>query len=102
MTQPAVEPSRTPMERFWEQVTTGKLAQGDLLPACSVAVVNADFDEAAANLAPVRVRVDVLDVIVMTQSCDLENNKAPLVACCPIHAIKRFEEYSPRFKKAGA
>ena len=47
-------------------------------------------------------RVDVLDLIIMTQSCDLENSKATLVACCPIHTLARFEEFNPKLKKAGA
>lgn len=90
------------MESFWEQIETDKLAQGDFLLGCSVPVVAADFDKAAASRAPVKVRVDVLDVIVMTQSCDLENSKAPLVACCPIHTLAQFEAAMPKLKQPKA
>lgn len=85
-------------EPFWEEISTDKLAQGDFLPACSVPIVPPDFK---ADAGPAKVRIDVIDLIVMTQSCDLENNKATLVACCPIHSILRFEEFTPALKKSG-
>src|SRR5579864_2157882 len=97
----AAQPAK-PSELFWEQVHTDRLAQGDFLTTCSVPVVPADFAATVGQTSPVRVRIDVLDLIIMTQSCDLENNKAPLVACCPIHSIGRFEEFNPKLKKVGA
>lgn len=93
---PAVDQASIPAP-FWEQISTDKLAQGDFLPACSVPIVPPDFK--ADTQA--KVRIDVIDLIVMTQSCDLENNKATLVACCPIISIIRFEEFTPAFKKSG-
>jgi hypothetical protein len=96
----ATEPAKN-IEPFWEEVTSGSLAQGDFLPGCFVPLVSSDFDKAQGKDTPVKVRVDVLDLIVMTQSCDLENNKAPLVACCPIHSILRFEEFTPKLKQKG-
>ncbi len=89
----------TNLEPFWEQLTSEKLAQGDFLPGCSVPIVPADFGTAEGQI---KVRIDVIDLIIMTQSCDLENGKAILVACCPIHSLSRFEEYTPTFKKSGA
>jgi hypothetical protein len=95
-------PAPTPASNaFWEHVVTDRLAQGDLLGTCLVPVVPADFGDSIDTAQPHRVRVDQIDLIVMTQSCDLENNKAPLVACCPIHRIARFQEISPRFKQKG-
>ena len=63
--------------------------------------LSSDFEKAEGKETPVKVRVDVLDLIVMTQSCDLENKKAPFVACCPIHSILRFEEFTPKLKQKG-
>ena len=90
------------MDSFWEQVTTINLAQGDFLQNCSVPVVRADFDQAAKTpQIPASILVDEFDLIIMTQSCDLENSKAPLVACCPINTLDEFEQVNPRFKGRG-
>ena len=45
--------------------------------------------------------VDVGTIVVMTQSCDLENRKAPMVACCPVHTLEEFESFNERFKQKG-
>lgn len=45
--------------------------------------------------------VNEYDCIVVTQSCDLENDKAPLVALCPAHSLMQFEEINPRYKQKG-
>ncbi len=42
------------------------------------------------------------DCIIVTQSCDLENDKALLVALCPIYPISAFEEVNVNFKQKGA
>jgi len=89
----------TSVAPFWEKVTTDRLAQGDFLTGCSVAIVPPEFNP---DITQAKARIDVVDLIIMTQTCDLENDKAPLVACCPIHSIVRFEEASPEFKKQGA
>jgi hypothetical protein len=37
----------------------------------------------------------------MTQSCDLEQKKAPLVACCPMFPLPIYESFNIEFSKAG-
>jgi hypothetical protein len=59
---------------WYEVVATGSLAQGDVLPGCPVPCVEvASFPivEGAQLDVPVR----DLDLVVMSQSCDLENGK---------------------------
>ena len=41
------------------------------------------------------------DLVIMTQSCDLENGKAPVVACCPIYTLDQFEQVNPKFRGKG-
>ena len=41
------------------------------------------------------------DLIVVTQSCDLENRKVALVACCPIFPVAEFERVNTDFQKRG-
>lgn len=89
------------VEPFWNSVKGESLSQGDFLIGCLVAIVPPDLDE-KFQAGSARAQMDTADLIVMTQSCDLHNDKAPLVACCPIHAIRRFEEFNPKFKKSGA
>jgi hypothetical protein len=90
------------MESFWQELKGYSLAQGDLIPTCAVPVIRPDFDQASKSTStPTPVDVQEFDLIIMTQSCDLENGKAPLVACCPIHTLREFESANIDFAKVG-
>ena len=41
------------------------------------------------------------DLIVVTQSCDLENHNVQFVALCPIHTLEAFEAINPEFRRRG-
>jgi hypothetical protein len=91
------------MESFWRELKSGGLAQGDMLLHCRVPVIRADIDESSQLPdTPSSVDVDELDLILMTQSCDLENGKTRLVACCPISTISEFEAANQAYEKVGA
>jgi hypothetical protein len=79
---------------WWGQVEGSNLAQGDYLPSCLVPIFNPDYGT-SDRIENVLVRE--YDCIIVTQSCDLENDKAPLVALCPIYAIAVFEGANPKF-----
>jgi hypothetical protein len=81
-----------PTPSFWVQVTGSSLAQGDFLPDCLVPHFRPDFGQTNNNV-PVR----HYDLIVVTQSCDLQNKKISLVACSPIHRLEEFETINPPF-----
>jgi hypothetical protein len=81
---------------FWIQIESDLLAQGDLLSDCFVPVYSPDFGTTGV-IEDVPVATSRL--IVVTQSCDLENRKVPLVALCPIHTLPEFEADNPNFKK---
>jgi hypothetical protein len=57
-----------------------------------------DFGAAGASQD---VPVATADLIVMTQSCDLENRKVEFVALCPIYSLAQFEATNPNFAKKG-
>jgi hypothetical protein len=78
------------MESFWAAVNEAVLRQGDLLADCWIPEFPADFADAsgAARL----IAADQANLIVIAQSCDLEQGKVSLVALCPIWAIPAFEE----------
>lgn len=85
---------------FWSKVTGKVLAQGDLLPDCLIPQFGADFG-AAGEGASEALAVGEQNLIIMTQSCDLENSKVELVALCPVYTLSEFEEENPRFKSKG-
>ena len=84
-------------ESFWIKVKESNLQQGDYLTDCAVPIFrNPKFTPETQDIP-----VDEFDLIVLTQSCDLEQNKVRLVAMCPIFSIEAFEQKNPEFKKKG-
>lgn len=82
------------------------LAQGDFLLGCGIPVVKDDFGDAMRNgskevVPTVNATVEVFDVIVITQSCDLERGNDILVALCPIFSISSYEIINTSFQKTG-
>ncbi len=84
--------------RFWVSVNELSLRQGDYLPGCFVPVFSPDFPQDGRQQ---NVPVDIFDLIILTQSCDLENKKASLVAMSPIYSLAEFEKINPEFTKKG-
>lgn len=82
---------------FWTNVTGKSLAQGDLLTGCLVPQFGADFG-AAGEGAIETLALGELTLIIVTQSCDLENSKVELVAMCPAYTLEEFEITNPKFK----
>ncbi len=89
----------TPTAPWWVEIEGRTLAQGDYLPKCLVPFFAPDYGtEERIQEVPAK----EYDCIVITQSCDLESDKAPLVALCPINPISRFENVNPRFQQKRA
>lgn len=66
-----------------------RLAQGDLLRGC----LWPDYSELTDLLKsgePVSVATVEGDLIVVSQSCDLEAKKVDFVACCPVDSLRSF------------
>jgi hypothetical protein len=84
---------------WWDIVEGENLAQGDLLECCPIPrfcpTPYSDEDEVH------RVDVEEFDCLIMTQSCDLENEKARLVALCPVYTVSEFEKVNPNYKERG-
>ncbi len=89
----SIQPS---IHAFWIQVQGSELGQGDYLPRCLVPKFHPDFGSSEGLET---VQVAEANLIVMTQSCDLENRKVDFVALCPISEISLFEQFNPQFAK---
>jgi len=85
---------------FWTKVSGKELAQGDLLLGCLVPQFGADFGAAGEGAAEA-LSVGEQTLVIVTQSCDLENSKIELVALCPAYTLPEFEEHNPKFKTKG-
>jgi hypothetical protein len=82
---------------FWTSVVGKSLAQGDLLARCAVPQFGADFGAGGEGTTE-QLTCAEQALIIVTQSCDLENSKVELVAMCPVHTLEEFEAINPRFK----
>lgn len=80
---------------FWIAVEGASLAQGDLLPNCLVPEFHPDFRTGSET--PHSVIVREADLIVVTQSCDLENRKANFVALCPVNSLTELTRINTKF-----
>lgn len=85
----------TVSERWYKGVTTPTLEQGDLLYAFPVVMptMTADDVQSVAGGAEIEkpAKVDIVDVVIMTQSCDLENDKTETVILCPIWELDQLK-----------
>jgi len=86
------------MNTIWLRHSGNDLRQGDLLDNCYVASVSDSF---APDHDDDFVHLDRARLIVVTQSCDLENVKTPHVALCPVYTLDEFERCDQRFKAKG-
>jgi hypothetical protein len=76
----------------WMEVSGPGLAQGDLIPGVSVPLVSPDFPRVHTA------DVDELDVIVITQTCDLANAKIESALVVSTMPIIEFEQVNPSYK----
>lgn len=92
------------IEPFWVQIDEVTLRQGDYLPGCLVPIPVFDpttFGQKDKKTPDVEIDVKEFDLIVVTQSCDLDNKKVTQVILCPIFPILEYEEANPAFAKKG-
>lgn len=82
---------------FWQKNLDAGLMQGDYVFDCPVPV----FTEIPAGKLKTIPKVKVYNLIILTQSCDLANGKAPFVALCPIYTLTEFEESNPKAAQKG-
>ena len=86
------------MEYKWydKLVDSEEITQGDILFNCPVAIldVNAQLSEGAN----IRSNIEYIDGIIITQACDIQNNKTDNIVICQVIPLEDAEE---QFKLAG-
>ncbi len=85
------------VEPFWDAINASVLRQGDYLPGCLVPTFGPDLSVAET----LEIVTDEFDLILVTQSCDLEQRRVRLVAACPVFSVIEFERANPVFTKKG-
>lgn len=85
------------VESFWEKIKEPDLRQGDYLANCPVPV----YSTVPRENLPLEIQIGFSSLIVVTQSCDLENGKNTFVALCPIYALAEFENAIPKAAQKG-
>lgn len=84
------------MTKVFSQVEGSALAQGDYVPDCPIPFFPDDYGETKESE---NVSYRLGDLIIVTQSCDLENGKTEMVALCPILNIPALVEFDTRFSQ---
>lgn len=84
------------MEKYpWYEMVEGNepISQGDFITTCPIIT-----PPKSIKLGKVAAEVIEYDVVVMSQSCDLEYKKLDLVLVCPIWLLNEFENGKDFFK----
>lgn len=92
------------IEPFWVEINEATLRQGDYLPGCLVPIPVFDpttFGKKDNETQDVEIDIKEFDLIVVTQSCDLDNKKIGQVILCPIFSILEYEKANSAFAKKG-
>jgi len=87
-------------EACWCQVQGSELHQGDFLPEIHVPLFRSPFvDGEVGDEVEASTEVQSKDVIIVTQTCDLVNEKIRFVALCPVETVQAMETQQPKFAK---
>lgn len=83
------------VELSWYSIIDSKtpLNQGDFIMSCPI--LEQEFNPSSEKITA---RYTEYDVIIMSQSCDLENEKLDLVLVCPIDDILNLSQNNPWFQ----
>ena len=86
---------------WYEQVSGEQLEQGDIFLTCPVILPPSDLSFPIPNYT-INAIVETYDVVVMTQSCDLVNDKTTEIIFCPHWDLKQAGEMDASLAKKDA
>jgi len=88
----------------WYSVVEGdELEQGDFLFDCSVLEPDVELLRPGqpGNEGSIQAKVNIYDVIILSQSCDLVHGKLDLVLVCPHWPLSVFEQTNDFFRSSN-
>jgi len=95
------------LEYPWYDIVEGEdLEQGDFIDECEVLVpsyslIAASEETTLGGKSTYRVKgnADIYDLVIVSQSCDLENGKLDYVLMCPRWSYEEYAKVNSNFKK---
>lgn len=81
------------MEFIWykELNNLSEIEQGDMIPNCPIVIPPSNINEGDEP----EIEIKLIDSIILSQSCDLVQNKIQIVLVCPYFTLKTFIEGLP-------
>jgi hypothetical protein len=79
---------------WYEIINVNTLEQGDILEQVEVVVPSTEFLKGETK----EIQTETHDVLLLTQSCDMANNKTPWIQVTPIVPISVMKERFPAFR----
>ncbi|MBD3748379.1 MAG: hypothetical protein IE931_02680 [Sphingobacteriales bacterium] len=86
------------MEFTWynEINHSNEIEQGDLIPDCPILIPPSNIEIGSEP----EIEIKLIDSILLSQSCDLVNNKIQIALVCPYFSLKIFVENLPEIEKS--
>lgn len=83
--------------------SSSEIRQGDFITNCPIIIPPDNFNSIEENQAQIDEELSVrsLDAVVVSQSCDLENEKIEIVLVCPFYTLEYFFECLPQSDRIG-
>lgn len=82
------------MDFTWYQeiIKSNEIEQGDMIIDCPIIIPPSKIDEGDEP----EIEIKLINSIILSQSCDLVNNKIDIVLVCPFYPLKVFIENTPK------
>ncbi|MDP3313578.1 hypothetical protein [Lutibacter sp.] len=81
---------------YYKIDTNENIEQGDLIPDCPIVIPPSEIAEGKEP----DISIELIDSIILSQSCDLVNDKINIVLVCPFYDLKIFLENLPEDQKS--
>ncbi len=86
---------------WYEEINSSEeITQGDLIPECLLPRPTAGFYEdllADREESAEPIDIEQADVVVMSQACDIENDKIDSIIVCPFWDVANFTQQNPNY-----